>query len=453
MSTIGYINISLELFGGLLSLIFILCLSLGSPKKEELEHLYIRVLSINTAVLFSDAAAWLFKGHPDGFSFWMVRIANFLVFTFGYILLAVFTDYLVCFISAKGTGISRAPSRLMWTLTLAAIVLVVISQYNHMYYLIDSQNIYRRQRWFWISQMAGIICMLINGTILIRYRKYLSKKELTGLAAYIVLPVMAMLVQAFVYGIAVLYIATTVSALCIYISIQVEQSRKFSQEELELEKSRTAIMLSQIHPHFLYNSLSVIKGLCQTDPGKAELAVDHFSGFLRGNLDSLTAGSPIPFSQELSHTRHYLELEQMRFGSRLNVIYDAPVTDFLIPPLTLQPIVENAVRHGGDRTGARHVSISAHSVEGMAEIAVADRGQGIPREVVLGLYTGQGKGVGLSNVHKRLKSIYGEDNGLKIETSEAGSRVWFRIPLEPEEIPVPSHEIKQEESYNEDSCD
>ena len=72
-----------------------------------------------------------------------------------------------------------------------------ISQYNHMYYLIDSQNIYRRQRWFWISQMAGIICMLINGTILIRYRKYLSKKELTGLAAYIVLPVMAMLVQAF----------------------------------------------------------------------------------------------------------------------------------------------------------------------------------------------------------------------------------------------------------------
>lgn len=107
----------------------------------------------------------------------MVRIANFLVFTFGYILLAVFTDYLVCFISAKGTGISRAPSRLMWTLTLAAIVLVVISQSNHMYYLIDSQNIYRRQRWFWISQMAGIICMLINGTILIRYRKYLSKKN------------------------------------------------------------------------------------------------------------------------------------------------------------------------------------------------------------------------------------------------------------------------------------
>ena len=402
MSTIGYIHISLELFGGLLSLIFILCLSLGSPKKEELEHLYIRVLSINTAVLFSDAAAWLFKGHPDGFSFWMVRIANFLVFTFGYILLAVFTDYLVCFISAKGTGISRAPSRLMWTLTLAAIVLVVISQYNHMYYLIDSQNIYRRQRWFWISQMAGIICMLINGTILIRYRKYLSKKELTGLAAYIVLPVMAMLVQAFVYGIAVLYIATTVSALCIYISIQVEQSRKFSQEELELEKSRTAIMLSQIHPHFLYNSLSVIKGLCQTDPGKAELAVDHFSGFLRGNLDSLTAGSPIPFSQELSHTRHYLELEQMRFGSRLNVIYDAPVTDFLIPPLTLQPIVENAVRHGiVKREEGGTLTISTAGTSEACTVTVTDDGIGF--DPLKPMQDGK-KHIGIQNVQKRLQT-------------------------------------------------
>ncbi|EEQ58402.1 ATPase/histidine kinase/DNA gyrase B/HSP90 domain protein [Clostridiales bacterium 1_7_47FAA] len=402
MSTTGYINISLELFGGLLSLIFILSLSLGSLKKERLERLYIRVLSINTILLFSDAAAWIFKGHPDRFSFWMVRIANFLVFTFGYILLAVFTDYLVCFVSGKGAGISRAPSRLMWWLALSAIVLVVISQYNHMYYLIDSHNVYHRQRWFWISQIYGIICMLINGAILARYRKYLSGKELAGLAAYILMPVIAMLVQMLIYGIAVLYIATTVSALCIYISIQVEQSRKFSQEELELEKSRTAIMLSQIHPHFLYNSLSVIKGLCQTDPRQAELAVDHFSGFLRGNLDSLTAGSPIPFSQELSHTRHYLELEQMRFGHRLNVIYDTPVTDFLIPPLTLQPIVENAVRHGivkceegGTLTVATALTSDAYTV------TVTDDGVGFDPS---GPLQDGKKHIGIQNVRKRLQA-------------------------------------------------
>ena len=200
----------------------------------------------------------------------------------------------------------------------------------------------------------------------------------------------------------VLYIATTVSALCIYISIQVEQSRKFSQEELELEKSRTAIILSQIHPHFLYNSLSVIKGLCQTDPGKAELAVDHFSGFLRGNLDSLTAGSPIPFSQELSHTRHYLELEQMRFGSRLNVIYDAPVTDFLIPPLTLQPIVENAVRHGiVKREEGGTLTISTAGTSEACTVTVTDDGIGF--DPLKPMQDGK-KHIGIQNVQKRLQT-------------------------------------------------
>lgn len=425
MSTIGYINISLELFGGLLSLIFILCLSLGSLKKDKCERLYIRVLSVNTILLFSDAAAWIFKGRPDGFSYWTVRTANFFVFTLGYVLLAVFTDYMVCFMTERGTGISKKPSRLMWGLTLAAIALVVLSQYNHMYYLIDSSNVYHRQRWFWISQMFGIICMLINGSILIRYRKYLATKELAALAAYIGMPVIAMLIQMLIYGIAALYIATTVSALCIYISIQVEQSHRFSMEELELEKSRTALMLSQIHPHFLYNSLSVIKGLCQTDPRKAELAVDHFSDFLRGNVDSLTASAPIPFRKELSHTRHYLELEQMRFGSRLKVVCDTPILDFFIPSLTLQPIVENAVRYGvTKREEGGTITISTAESDEYYIVTVADDGIGFDPAKI----SQDGKmHIGIQNVRNRLRVQCG--GSLTIQSTEGkGTRAVIRVP-------------------------
>ena len=209
---------------------------------------------------------------------------------------------------------------------------------------------------------------------------------------------------------------------------------------------------SQVNPHFLYNALNTISCVCRENPDRARELILTLSSYYRQALEN--DQYMLSLHTELYHVASYLELEQARFEEKLVVELD--VEDDLnckVPSFILQPLVENAVRHGGDRTGARHVSISAHSVEGMAEIAVADRGQGIPREVVLGLYTGQGKGVGLSNVHKRLKSIYGEDNGLKIETSEAGSRVWFRIPLEPEEIPGPIHETKQEESYNEDSCD
>ena len=241
------------------------------------------------------------------------------------------------------------------------------------------------------------------------------------------------------------------SELARLFSTQLELSDLDYQKQLR-RKAEFKALQYQVNPHFLYNALNTISCVCRENPDRARELILTLSSYYRQALEN--DQYMLSLHTELYHVASYLELEQARFEEKLVVELD--VEDDLnckVPSFILQPLVENAVRHGGDRTGARHVSISAHSVEGMAEIAVADRGQGIPREVVLGLYTGQGKGVGLSNVHKRLKSIYGEDNGLKIETSEAGSRVWFRIPLEPEEIPGPIHETKQEESYNEDSCD
>ena len=241
------------------------------------------------------------------------------------------------------------------------------------------------------------------------------------------------------------------SELARLFSTQLELSDLDYQKQLR-RKAEFKALQSQVNPHFLYNALNTISCVCRENPDRARELILTLSSYYRQALEN--DQYMLSLHTELYHVASYLELEKARFEEKLVVELD--VEDDLnckVPSFILQPLVENAVRHGGDRTGARHVSISAHSVEGMAEIAVADRGQGIPREVVLGLYTGQGKGVGLSNVHKRLKSIYGEDNGLKIETSEAGSRVWFRIPLEPEEIPGPIHETKQEESYNEDSCD
>lgn len=241
------------------------------------------------------------------------------------------------------------------------------------------------------------------------------------------------------------------SELARLFSTQLDLSDLDYQKQLR-RKAEFKALQSQVNPHFLYNALNTISCVCRENPDRARELILTLSSYYRQALEN--DQYMLSLHTELYHVASYLELEQARFEEKL--VVELVVEDDLnckVPSFILQPLVENAVRHGGDRTGARHVSISAHSVEGMAEIAVADRGQGIPREVVLGLYTGQGKGVGLSNVHKRLKSIYGEDNGLKIETSEAGSRVWFRIPLEPEEIPGPIHETKQEESYNEDSCD
>ncbi len=445
MSTVGYMNIAMEIFGGLLSLIFILCISLTGLKKERLEQLYIRVLAMNMALLFCDAAAWFFKGHMDIFSRVIVRVANFGVFTLGYILLAVFTDYLVCFAATKNCGITKKPSQIMWALSLAAIGLTVLSQFNHMYYIIDANNIYHRQDWFWLSQVFGIVCMLINGNLLIRYRKYMERKEQVALWAYILMPVIAMVIQLFIYGIAVLYIATTISALCIYISIQVEQARRFDQKELELERNKTAVMLSQIQPHFMYNALNTIHFLCRTQPEVAASAVENFSDYLRGNLDALTQETTIPFSRELEHLKSYLGIEQLRFPD-VNIAYDLKTEDFFLPALTLQPMVENAIRYGvTPKEDGGTVSISTWEDGTAWYLQVEDDGVGFePQKKDLDMggrcqspepirhpENTQRSHIGISNTRRRLEVLCG--GTLTVNSAPGkGTRVLICIPKKEE---------------------
>ena len=146
----------------------------------------------------------------------------------------------------------------------------------------------------------------------------------------------------------------------------------------ELAEQRIDIMLSQIQPHFLYNSLTTIRRLCDNDPQKAKETIKDFSMFLRANMNSLKSKAPIPFEQELTHVRNYLTLEQQRFQERLNVIYDIQSEDFYLPPLTLQPIVENAVRHGVlKREDGGTITIRTSETEKGHIIIVEDDGVGI----------------------------------------------------------------------------
>lgn len=172
--------------------------------------------------------------------------------------------------------------------------------------------------------------------------------------------------------------------------------------ENELIQSRISVMLSQIQPHFLYNSLNTIRYLCTEDPEQAEQAVIDFASFLRGNVDSLSSTGLITFEKELEHVKHYLSLEKIRFGNRVNVVYDIENCDFMIPPLTIQPIVENAVRYGvTKKEEGGIVTIKTSETEDEYIITVSDNGVGFN---VDNIKTKDDKRthVGIENVRKRL---------------------------------------------------
>ena len=194
--------------------------------------------------------------------------------------------------------------------------------------------------------------------------------------------------------------------------------------EKELEDSRIAIMLSQIKPHFLYNVLNTIYHLYRKEPETAQDAISSFAEYLRCNMLSIEKSEPIPFTEEYQHIQTYLSLEQIRFRGKLDVIYDVEVTDFKLPPLTVEPLVENAVKHGvTKKRGGGTVTISTHRTSDGVQITVSDTGVGFDP----GSYMEDGKPhVGIRNVRERLQNMVG--GSLSITSSENGTIAVVTIP-------------------------
>ena len=183
--------------------------------------------------------------------------------------------------------------------------------------------------------------------------------------------------------------------------------------ELKLQESQISIMLSQIQPHFLYNTLNSIYQLCETNPMRARALVNSFSEYLRNNLSSLEEPGLIPFATELSHVNTYLDIEKVRFEDTLEIEYDIKCVDFSLPVLTVQPIVENAVKHGtSKKRGGGTVKISTDEDKENYIITVSDTGCGFdpskPKD--------DGKRhVGIENVRQRLSNMC--SGTLKIEST------------------------------------
>ena len=222
-------------------------------------------------------------------------------------------------------------------------------------------------------------------------------------------------------GITFLSIAMVSSALfyCIWLHLKFVHDH---EKALEAE-SRIRIMMSQIQPHFLYNTLSSIQALCRIDPEKAFDVTEKFGTYLRNNIDSLDQPDLIPFAKELEHTRVYSEIEMIRFPN-VRVHYDVPDTDFSVPALTVQPLVENAIRHGVRIREEGVVTVSSRTTDRCHEIVIADNGKGFDTAL---LKTADGTHIGVRNVQERIEKMCG--GTLTVESViDKGTTVTICIP-------------------------
>ncbi|MEW6276248.1 MAG: histidine kinase [Bacillota bacterium] len=217
------------------------------------------------------------------------------------------------------------------------------------------------------------------------------------------------------------------------LGIQMELAELDRQVQL-VTKAELDALQAQINPHFLFNTLNTIIMFSRTNPETARRLLIRLASFFRyalkrhGRFNSL--------KEEIEYLNTYLILEKARFREKLRIVrdIDESLLAYQVPVLTIQPLVENAIKHGIlPKPGPGTVQISARPVDGEMLIAIRDDGVGIdPKRLpeVLKPGVGSGNGVGLSNVHERLKGLFGEDYGLKIVSApNAGTSVYVRVPL------------------------
>lgn len=369
-------NIGLDLSGIVLSLTGIIGVIISRKIMKRNWILFVSMFGANIAVMLSNLLGIVFKGDMSPFALRAIPIFNFCEFAFSYTMAFITTLYFIDAVRVHGKQ-KRALKTVATALYYVALCMLVLSVFVGLYYIIDSHNVYHRQQYYWVSQLFGIMFTALDMIIVILFRANTSKKEKVSLFIYIIIPTAAMVVQIFVYGVYLVLISTTVALTVMLMLMLASYVDSYKQKEQQIVDSKIAILRSQIKPHFLYNSLTAIAQLCDSDPPTAKKATIAFSDYLCGNMSSIDQKDLIPFDAELNHIRTYLYLEQLRFGDDMTVKYDIATTDFRVPALSVQPIVENAVKWGiGEKEDGGTVTLSVKESDTHYIISVTDDGVG-----------------------------------------------------------------------------
>ena len=328
----------------------------------------------------------------------------------------MFTAYLL-----RTCGEDRRKSLLLRTvLVLWGIyfILLEIAQFTTFFYYVTPDNQYIRGPWYLLMVAPMFAVMFINLASVIKRRDKLPRRYFVAFLLHLIPLQVALLVNIVVIETLVFVVlGLCISTLSMFAIILHDRIESYVSQQREIAHQRASIMVLQMRPHFIYNAMMSIYYLCAKDPKKAQQVTLDFTTYLRKNFTAIAGEDTISFSDELEHTRAYLAVEQVQFEDSLFVEYDTPHKNFRLPPLTLQPIVENAVKHGMDPEYAPlHIIIRTRQTDSGSEIVVEDNGPGFaPTDDASEPH------IALTNIRQRLKLMCG--GKLTIRPREDGGTV------------------------------
>ena len=397
------LNIGLLVFAILVT--FFILLGCVGYKSRNLSYMrnFVWIVCMNLVMLIGECGLWIMK---LGFkNVWLTKLFGFFSYGGGTIMALFYLFCILSFVEERGApDVSYRSAYLMRIVCGCYLVLVFLSMFNGMLFQVDAHGNLTDGPYYWIAWLIDPMILLIEILVVVHYRKNLSRFGTIVMLNFGLVSLLTTGLQSIWYPVPEL-LACTLALLLMFMLFYWEMSKNLVENERELMQSQMSLAISQIQPHFLYNTLSTIAELCRKDSAMAEEVTNRFALYLRGNLEHMGDSFPVEFSKELKHVQTYLWIEKIRFQEELQVVYDIQTEDFIIPALTVQPLVENAVKHG--MMGSENVctiTIRTKCVERGYQVIIEDDGCGFDPEQVKN--DGR-KHIGIESVRNRLRFMVG----------------------------------------------
>jgi len=419
MTTIGYVSTSLSALCILLSLVVFFCALTDYDKRSKINRIFRIVVLFNIGITVSDVAAYLIEGQTGQYAFYIVRAANFLHYAFGALLLGAMSFYILTYLGTK-IRVPRLLKDIIVSISALAILMTIASQFSGLYYYIDENNVYHRGNVFWLSQILPMAGMLFNMGVVLFYRKSFEKKFMFFFLAYMILPMAALTLALFIYGITFINIATSLSVFVLYIGVQIDHTHnivvklKLLDNQLELQGMHYKLLQSHIDEvrkarHDLRHHLSAIQAFIDTGES------DRLAEYIDEYKATLPDDSVITFCDNYainSVLQYYIGMAKNE-GIKVNVHVELPEklsirdSDLCI---IFGNCVENALEACRRFEGDRFINVKSMIVGNMLTIVIDNSFDGDLKKKGDGYISRKdgSLGIGVSSVKTVIRKHNGE---------------------------------------------
>lgn len=418
MSLLG---IGLDLMAVMITFVILIGVLIG--KKNAMNEYFPILLLLQALTLFSDIGVMTFEKDLES----KILFEAFIIMRGSFVLVSITGfNFYIDKIFSRRIGKNKYARIIPFVVALAGIIFWMTSLLHGLCWTITDDVIFEKHGWYWVIYVIGaaIVAFDLFRVVINHTNQVITTDVAASLYIFMAIPFITLVVANYAELISLFFASITISYLIMYIAIHVHSEQVVVEKKMDDTIMQTDLIISQLQPHFMFNSLTNIKYLTRKDPLLAENAVEKFTKYLRANLEAIEDQSLISFADELEHTKNYIWLEQLRF-KHLKVEYSVDVDDFLVPRLSLQPVVENAVKHGvTKKIGGGTIQIMVRESADCYKIIVRDDGVGFDQSKTKDAEVEEN--VGLVDIRKRLLEL--NKSTINIASTEGvGTTVTYKI--------------------------